>query len=462
MLHCLSRRTVSRLGVALALMAALGGPAISRTWTAAEVGSEAVRASHVVKQGEARVRETQAATAEARLPSRGTVSAAASYTYVAPTFSFGQPPATVQAVVDNNLAGSVAWRQLVSTFGQLEASVSASRLAEQVARLQLRDTEVRVVEEARVAFHEAVQAELLVRVADDALKAREAALLASQSQCRAGVVSRYDVLQARTQVAVASQACVEARRAQRTTRYRLFALLGQPDGAEEVLDPALTVSGTPPHDLDAIMPACVQRRYEVRAAEAAVGEARKRVDVARLSSAARLDLQSEYLQRTPTGVQQGYQWSVGFALSAWLADGGAARVRAQRAFEVHQQMVAALEHVRRLARIEISAVFEDLQARHADLATSEAALESATEAARVSRIRYLNGLCTSVERQDADAALTDAQGRCVRARCAYAIAWARWQRASGAEAASETPGDARPVATPSASPPPPEGTPPAP
>lgn len=461
-LCCLNGGLGARLVAFLSMLATLGAPAWSRTWTAAEVGAEAVRASFVMRQSEARVRETQAATAEAGLPARGTVSASASYTYVAPSFSFGQPPATVQAVVNNNLAGSVAWRQLLSTFGQLEASVSAARLSEQIARLQLCDTEVRVVEEARVAFHEAVQAEEIVRVADDTLKAREAALRESQAQCRAGVVSRYDVLQARTQVAVASQACVEARRAQRTTRYRLFALLGQPDGADEVLDTALPVTEAPPQDLDAIMTACVQRRYEVRAAEAAVAEARRKVDVARLSSAARLDLQSEYLQRTPTGVQQGHQWGVGLVLSAWLADGGAARVRAQRALEVHRQMVAALEQVRRLARIEICAAFEDLRARHADLATSEAALESATEAARVSRIRYTNGLCTSVERQDADAAYSDAQGRCVRARCACAIAWARWQRASGAEVARETSAEARPAAIPSALPASPEGSPPSP
>lgn len=431
--------------VALLLLISTSESALARVWTVKEVCAQAVRASFLLQQAEARVRETREVVEEARLPERSTVSATASYTYVAPTFSFGQPPAAVQAVVDNNLAGTLTWRQLLSTFGQLEATVAASRLAVTVAQLQLRDSEQRVVEDARVAFQEAAQAEELLRVAEETLIARQEALRESQAQYRAGVVSRYDVLRARTNVALASQTCVDTRRDVRACRVRLFQLMGVPDTAAESIDLSEALLERPPTSVDDAMQSGVERRYEVRAAQAGVAEGRKRVDVARLSSAPRLEVQSEYLQRTPTGVMQGHQWNTGLALSVPLIDGGAARVHARRAYEAYQQLIAALEQTRRQARIEIGTCYEDLQARYADLGTSEAALESAREAARVSRIRYENGLCTSLERQDADASLSDAQGRCVRARRAYAITWARWLRVSGAEITEAAPAVAAPA-----------------
>jgi outer membrane protein TolC len=232
---------------------------------------------------------------------------------------------------------------------------------------------------------------------------------------------------------------VEAERDVRTTRFRLFELLGAQEQAADSLDLSLATPQPPPSDARAALTQGIGRRYEVQAALAAVDEARKRVDVARLTSAARLDLQSDYLQRTPTGVMQGQQWNVGVGLSVPLVDAGLTRLRTRQATLVLDDMAAGLAQVERLARLEVSSLYEDMRARFQDLQTSLAAYDSAREAARVSRIRYHNGLCTALELQDAEASLSDADGRCVRARRAYAISWVHWRRASGAAATQPPP-----------------------
>ncbi len=418
----------------------LVGPVHSVPWTAEGAARRAVLASHLVEEYQARQRGDQAALAEVEAGNRPTLNFASSYTHITPGNSFSVGPSLIQTTVPENYSLGLALRQLVSDFGKLESNRQAALLQREVTSLQTLDQQDRVAEAAMVEFQQAALAEELLQVSEQAYLARQAAHLQAQQQYRAGVVSRYDVLRSETALSEAQQQRVDSLREKQQSRLRLFSRLGIPPKNEETL--VLDASLTPPPAPVALPNGPDNPRRDLQAAWQAVAQAESQVQVAERLNQPRLELQSDYAFRNQTATQTAQYWAVGLALSAPLYDGGVRAAKVSQAQALVQRLQANYAEQLRLARVEADGYWEDLQALWQDVESSQVAVVSAREGARVSRVRYRNGLNTNVELLDAESSLASSEGRLRRARRNYQIALIRWSRSTGRSHAPEENQDA--------------------
>ncbi|MBS2037084.1 TolC family protein [bacterium] len=397
-----------------------------------EVAQRAVRESLVVKEYAARIRGDQAQLEEVEAQANPTLQFNTSYNHLTPTNSFAAGPTVIRTTVPDNYSLGLSLRQLISDFGRLESSAEASRLQRQVTRLQYQDQQDRVFEESKVDFHQAALAQELLQVAQDSVKARQAALDQARSQYKVGVVSRYDTLRAATALAEARQQLVEAESQQRQSLIRLCSRLNlDPDGPV-ALELNLSEPAQP-----AVRPALPQggeqsSRRDLQAAWWAVSQARAQLESAYHYNGPRLDLQSDYAYRNATAIQTSQYWSIGLQLSAPLYDGGIRQSRVAQSQALVERLQANYEEQLRLAGVEARTRWEEVASTWHEIEQARAAVESAREAARVSRVRYRNGLNTNVELLDAEASLSDSEGRWRRARRNHQIALIHWARAAGA------------------------------
>lgn len=412
------------------LLVALSGALAAEPWTARRAAERAVATSHVVEEYRARQRGDQATLAEVEAGSRPNLNFTSSYFHLTPTNSFSVGPSSIQTSVPDNYSLGLALRQLISDFGKVDSSRQAALLQQEVTALQSLDQQDRVAEAAEVDFQQAALAEELLEVAEQNLLARQAAVQQAQQQYRAGVVSRYDVLRSETALSEARQQRVDALRDRSQSRIKLFSRLGVPASADQTLILELLLTPPPPRPTQ--LPVGPENpRRDLQAAWKAVEQARSQILVAEHTNNPKLEFQSDYAFRNATSTQTAQYWTVGLALSAPLYDGGLGRAKVAQAQALAQRLQANYDEQLRLARMEAEAAWEELQAAWQDVETSQTGILSAREGARVSRVRYQNGLNTNVELLDAESTLTASEGRLCRARRNYLIALVRWSRSAG-------------------------------
>lgn len=392
----------------------------------AQVQQEALQHSPSLREGESKVRESRYKVDEAYTLANPTLQLTASGSRITPPVQFGiggQTLVTVQPEYSYNVG--VSLRQTILTFGRLKWSAAAAELNEKAVQADLQDRRLRVLEEASVAYYEAVSSAEQVRIAEDQLKARQAHLQDAIKLVKAGSAAPFDVKRDEAAQAQAEQQLLEARNRAGLARIRLFTLLDRPDGGEQ-LEAAQDLPTPPAEELERAL----ERRYDLAASRWGAEAAQARVSLAESQDAPNLGVQTDYVTRNQVAFSPARQWTVGLNLQVPLYDGGLTEARSAQAREVVEQLQALYDQAHRSASLELQSLVLDLSNRYQRLAVTERNLASAAEAARIARLRYQNGLSTNVELLDAEAAFTAAQQEKVSARYQYLQTLARYRRAA--------------------------------
>ncbi|MBS2037673.1 TolC family protein [bacterium] len=393
----------------------------------AQVQQEALQHSPSLREGESKVRESRYKVDEAYTLVNPTLQLTASGNRITPPVQFGiggQTLVTVQPEYNYNVGLSL--RQTLLTFGRLKWSAAAAELSEKAVQADLQDRRLRVLEEASVAYYEAVSSAEQVHIAEDQLKARQAHLQEAIKLVKAGSAAPFDVKRDEAAQAQAEQQLLEARNRAGLARIRLFTLLDRPDGGEKLELSTEDLPGPPAEELERSL----ERRYDLAASRWGAQAAQARVSLAESQDAPNLGLQTDYVTRNQVAFSPARQWTVGLNLQLPLYDGGLTEARSAQAREVVEQLQALYDQAHRSAALELQSLILDLGSRYQRLAVTERNLASAAEAARIARLRYQNGLSTNVELLDAEAAFTAAQQEKVAARYQYLQTWARYRRAA--------------------------------
>ena len=414
------------------ILCSLSLAAAAQPLTVDQVGQRAVRESLIVREYAARIRGDEALLQEVEAQGNPSLQFNSSYNHLTPANSFAAGPTLIRTTVPDNYSLGLSLRQLVSDFGRLESSAEASRLQREVTRLQYLDQRDRALEESRVEFHQAALSQELLQVAQDSLKARQAALDQAALQYKSGVVSRYDVLRAGTALSEAKQKLVEAASQWRQNLIRLCSRIKLDPAQPPVLELALPEPTQPAQPGPALQGGSESSRRDLQAAWWAVSQAEAQLDLAHHQNGPRVEFQTDYAYRNATSTQTAQYWSLGLVLSAPLYDGGVRQSKVSQAQALVDRLRANYEEQLRLAQVEALTRWEEVESSWHEIQAAQAAVESAREAARVSRVRYHNGLNTNVELLDAESSLSDSEGRWRQARRNHQIALVHWARAAGA------------------------------
>ena len=332
----------------------------------------------------------------------------------------------------DNYSFALTLQQPIYTFGRLKFSVLAAKLSRRSAQEEYIDQLQRVILGGTELYIDALVADEATQIAVDELEAQNVNFRVTQALFEQGVSARFDVLRTGSARSQAEQRLIEANTARELSLDRLRSFMNinleQPLTLLplEVDEPLAIVLTEAQEDI-------LERRSDLRALRWAVEAAKARVRLAKADNAPTLAMQNQTINRNATGFTPGTQNTTSIVLNIPLFDGGLSKTRANQAEEAVNQLISDLEQREREVVLEAEETYRQLQDRWRSISVATENVEQADEAMRVALLRYENGISTTVELLDTQAARSRARFELAKVRADYQRAHWKWQRVSAGE-----------------------------
>lgn len=258
-------------------------------------------------------------------------------------------------------------------------------------------------------------------VAGETLKAAEESLDLARQRAQAGVVSELDVNQADANRAQAAAQIKDLRRQRAVAVHQLGVLSGVLELEVDAGD--LRQLPTPPLPPAGLPSTLLERRPDVREAEARLVSANAQIGVAKaaqfptFSLTGALGVQSRELS-TLSSAGAGI-WSIGLGVVAPVIDGGRYAARTQQAEARARQAAAAYEKTAQTAFREVADALSNVRLAAEAEQDLRDRIEQARNTLRLATLRYESGYSAYIEVLDAQRTLNDAQLALVRNRQSF-------------------------------------------
>lgn len=309
---------------------------------------------------------------------------------------------------------------------------------------QLRILELRLetaLEEVRFnvarAYYNLQEADAAVEIQAAAVRNSQKSLDDAEALERAGVGTRFEVLQARVTLANNQQDLTNSRRNQFQTRRELAALLNIDENTNLLAADPIALAGAWDLTLEETIVQAYQNRAELEEQLAERDRAQQLRRAALAATRPNILLSANYnvlgrINDNPDyGAVRG--WADGYDAQVQLSwnffDGGAAKAQArQRELDIgiaDERFNQLLNQI----RLDAERSYYDLQANFDNIQTSSLGVEEATEALRLARLRFQAGVGTQLEVINQETDLTRAQNRLLNAIIGYNRALSALQRA---------------------------------
>ncbi len=345
---------------------------------------------------------------------------------------FGQP---------NTWIASLSIGQAVYTGGRIQTALEIARLARSATLLNLGEVEAEVARDVREAYFQAVFAESLVAIAEEAYALADQQLRQVESLYRQGVAPEFEVLQARVERDNQEPQVIEARNARELAAVNLKRLVNIPQEQEVELITPLAVRVTEV-DRAAVMEAALARPA-LRAAEEQV---RIQEGTVRLAQAERMPTVSAFGNFSfqafpeglvPTGLPGGSQWredwGIGFQVSIPVFEGFRTRGAIQESQSNVRQAELQQAQLREGVEMQVAAAFAEHESSRAQIEARRATVEQAQRGLSLAELRYENGLSTLIEVSNARLLLQQARLNEADALFSYLSALAALEYATGGQ-----------------------------
>ena len=278
------------------------------------------------------------------------------------------------------------WGKLRRQLEADQASLSASAADLAAARLSLQSQLAQNYLQLRVM--DAQQ-----RLLDATVAAYARSLRLTENQYRAGIVTRSDVAQARTQLKSTEAQAVDLRYQRAQLEHAIAVLVGVPP-AEFALAATDGLPALPPVPL-ALPSTLLERRPDVASAERQVMNANAQIGVAKAAWFPSLNLTAAGGYRSsqfdPWVSTANRFWSIGPAFSVSLFDGGLIRSRVKQAEASYDQTVATYRQTVLDSFREVEDYLVKLRVLEEESGVQQEALDAARESLRLMENRYKGG-----------------------------------------------------------------------
>jgi OMF family outer membrane factor len=377
----------------------------------------AVQQNPQIQQADLGVQRAEADLDQAYADYQPTVSSQADYNYIQSP-DLGSPFSSDSSVVSATL---LRLDYTVFDAGNRESTVQIAKQGLSIAQLQQAQTSQTLKFDVAEAYYLLQNADALVAINQGAVENSQASLRDAQAREKAGLGTRFDVLQAQTELANNQQDLLRSQNDQRLAQRRLAELLNFASPTNVTATDPILPAGEWDVSLEDSIVAAYQAREELeiqrRNLELAKARARNALSIngPELSVFASYDV-AENLQ-AEDDFDDGY--SVGANVSVRLYDGGAAQSQA-KAFEIDAQTAASqFDQTRNSIRRAVEDAFLSLNSNREQIDSSKVAIASAEESLRLARLRFQAGVGTQTDVITAEAALTTARGNLSTAIIGY-------------------------------------------
>ncbi len=334
--------------------------------------------------------------------------------------------------VNRSLASTLELSYSLFTSGRRDATIKAAegqvRISELDYETQLEQLRLDITND----YYALQDADEGVRIAKAAVTNAEKSLSDAQALERAGVGTRFAVLQSQVQLANAQQELVRAESQQLVARRQIAQRLSLPQDADVTAADKVDLAGQWAMGLEETIVLAFKNRAELerQLVQREVSQQQARAALAavrpQISAFARYGLANDLDDNT--GFDDGY--AVGAQFTWNLFDGGAARARVQQQKLNAQIAEVTFADTRNQIRFQVEQAYSNLLSNKKNIDTATLALEQANESLRLARLRFQAGVGTQTEVIDAETQLTRAESNRVRAILDYNRALAALQRAT--------------------------------
>jgi OMF family outer membrane factor len=355
-----------------------------------------IQAQIAVDRNRAVLKEAEAA----RLP---TVTASGSYTFndsaqarlsnIAGGFGFDS------STISQPVTGTIGLNYNIFNSGLVETNIKAAENQLRIAELALNRVTQTVKITVVTAYYNLQNTDENVRIQDKSVQNSQRSLRDTQALERAGVGTKFDVLQSQVQLANAQQSLLDAKANQLIARRELARQIEYPSNLD--LSAADKIEPTTPWKLpleDTIILALRNRsELDTEKLQREVARDRARASIAQLGPQvnlfANVDTADNFSQ--VGGFALGYR--IGANVSISLFDGGVASAQVDQ-FKADQALAESrFQQAANQVRFEVEQAFINSKSRREQIDTATLAVEQSTEALRLARLRLSAGVGTQLE-----------------------------------------------------------------
>ena len=318
----------------------------------------------------------------------------------------------------------------------------SSRIGVAREQIRLRELELeRFSEELRLNvsddYYNLQQADGRVKIGEAAVRNSRKSLEDAEALERAGVGTRFDVLQAQVTLSNEQQSLTNALRDQRTTQRRLAERLSANELINLTAADPIEPVGSWPLSLDETIVAAFRNRAELEQQLVQRDLSDEQRKLALSSVRPSLNFFATYNVLALTTENQSWRAARGWADGSTIGlrfrwnffDGGAARASARQSILNGEIAETRFEQVRNQIRREVEEAFFGLEASFENIDTAELGVEQAKEALRLARLRFQAGVGTQLEVIQQETDLTRAEDNLLRAIIDYNRSLSELQRA---------------------------------
>jgi OMF family outer membrane factor len=311
-----------------------------------------------------------------------------------------------------------------STIRQAEEEVRFNELAVEAQSEQIRLN-------VSTEYYDLQQADERVRIARSAVENARASLRDAEALERAGVGTRFDVLQSQVNLANSQQELTNALSRQEIARRTLSTRLNLPQSVNITAADPVQLAGLWEEDLESSIILAFQNRPELQQqlARRNISEQQRRQALSALGPQVSLIASYNLLDQFDDTVSVTDGYSVGVRATLNLYDGGAAKASAAQAKTNVAIAETQFTEQRNQIRFQVEQAFAIQKANLENVQTANTALEQAREALRLARLRFQAGVGTQTDVINSENDLTRAEGNRVTAILEYNRALAQLQRA---------------------------------
>lgn len=260
--------------------------------------------------------------------------------------------------------------------------------------------------EVEQAYFTLVSAEQEITIAERTRDLRKTYVERAEALVQAQIAVPLDVARARADMLQAEQAVVEAYMARDNAADALGTLLGEQPG--QAWRATVTLTEAPPFVASA-QPAMLNRA-DIEAQSAQLHALRYAEDAQWYALVPTLDLgASARFGPSTVSNPDGYIWSLSLSLTWALYDGGARYARAEAVQAQQREVSLQREQSMRQALVEITRAERDWQAADAQIRLTEEQVALAQQSLELARQRFEQGVASSLEINDANGALFNAE-----------------------------------------------------
>lgn len=332
------------------------------------------------------------------------------------------------------LLGQVELRYNLYDGGRRDATISRAEREVYLNKLEVE----RIAEEVRFevidAYYKLQNADAQVAIAQAAIEDFSQTLRDAQLLERAGLGTRFDVLQAEVDLANAQSALTRAISQQRNARRELARILGLGEDVELTAADEIKEAGEWQYSLEETIVMAYRNRAELQQAlvRREISEKNREIALADTRPNVSLFLNYNFTNTFhdtfgPTGYAQGY--NLGARVSWNIFDGGVAKARANQETKTKQIEETNFASQRNQIRLAVETAYNRMIANKENIKTTEKAVATAVESLRLARLRFQAGVGTQTDVINAQRNLTEARGNFLQAIIGYNQALNELQRA---------------------------------